>query len=69
MDEVAYYDLYHTAAGAGNEAKRNAKKYAEDLMIIHLHLEHKMGIRELAKRFGRKMVEVKTLLRPSEIKA
>lgn len=69
MDEVAYYDLYHTAAGAGNEANRNAKKYAEDLMIIHLHLEHKMGIRELAKRFGRKMVEVKTLLRPSEIKA
>ena len=69
MDEVAYYDLHATAVGAGNEASRNAKKYAQDLMIIHLHLEHKMGIRELAKRFGRKMVEVKTLLRPSEIKA
>ena len=68
MDEVTYYNLYHRTASAGNEANRNSKKYAEDLMIIHLHLEHKMGIRELAKRFGRKMVEVKTLLYPNEIK-
>lgn len=67
MDEVTYYNLYHTAAGAGNEANRNAKKYAEDLMIIHLHLEHKMGIRELAKRFNRKMVEIKNVIHPSEI--
>lgn len=69
MDEVTYYNLYHTAASAGNEANRNAKKYAEDLMIIHLHLEHKMGIRELAKRFGRKMVEIKNVIHPSEINA
>lgn len=69
MDEVAYYNLYHTAAGAGHEASRNAKKYAEDLMIIHLHLEHKMGIRELAKRFNRKMVEIKNVIHPNEINA
>ena len=69
MDEVTYYNLYHTAAGAGNEANRKAKKYAEDLMIIHLHLEHKMGVRELAKRFNRKMVEIKNVINPSEINA
>jgi len=69
MDEVTYYNLYHTAAGAGREANRNAKKYAEDLMIIHLHLEHKMGVRELAKRFNRKMVEIKNVINPSEINA
>ena len=69
MDEVAYYNLYHTAAGAGREASRDAKRYAEDLMIIHLHLEHKMGVRELAKRFNRKMVEVKNIIHPSEINA
>ena len=67
MDEVAYYNLYHTAASAGNAANRNAKKYAEDLMIIHLHLEHKMGVRELAKRCNRKMVEIKNVIHPSEV--
>ena len=69
MDEVTYYNLHATAVGAGNEANRNAKKYAEDLMIIHLHLEHKMGVRELAKRFNRKMVEIKNIIHPSEINA
>jgi hypothetical protein len=62
MDEVAYYNLYATAAGAGNEANRNAKRYAEDLMIMHLHLEHKMGVRELARRFNRKMAEIKNVI-------
>lgn len=64
MDEVAYYDLHATAVGAGNEASRNAKKYAQDLMIIHLHLDHKMGIREIAKRFNRKMVDIKNVIHP-----
>lgn len=69
MDEVTYYNLHASAAGVGHEANRNAKKYAEDLMIIHLHLEHNMGIRELARRFNRKMVEIKNVIHPSEINA
>jgi hypothetical protein len=66
MDEVAYYDLHATAVGAGNAANRNAKRYAEDLMILHLHLEHKMGVREIAKRFNRKMVEIKNVIHPRD---
>lgn len=62
MDEVALYNLHHSAASSGYAAERSAKAYAEDLMIIHLHLEHKLGVRDLARRFNRKMVEIKKVL-------
>ena len=62
MDEVALYNLHASAASSGYAAKSEAKRYAEDLMITHLHLEHKMGVRELARRFNRKMAEIKNVI-------
>lgn len=64
MDEVALYNLHATAAGAGHAARVASNNYAEDLMIHHLHLDHKMGMRDLAKRFGRKVIEIKKVLYP-----
>jgi hypothetical protein len=67
MDEVTYYNLHATAASAGHAAKREANNYAFALMTTHLHLEHKMGIRDIANRMGTKMVEVKKIICPEKV--
>lgn len=71
MDEVTLYNLYASAAGAGLDAARregnNANNYAFALMITHLHLEHKMGIRDIAKRMGVKIIEVKKIICPEKV--
>ena len=64
MDEVTLYNLHAKAAGAGHAAQSAAERYAEDLMIIHLHLDHKMSLEDLAKRFNREMIDVKRQLYP-----
>lgn len=67
MDEVTLYNLHASAAGAGHAARRDANNYAVALMITHLHLEHKMGIRDIAKRMGVKMIEVKKIICPESL--
>ena len=62
MDEVTLYNLHATAAGAGHRARAEANNYALALMMVHLHIEHKMGVRDIAKRFDVKMVDVKKVI-------
>lgn len=59
MDEATLYNLHN-----GCTAGHSAKMYAEDLMIIHLHLDHKMSLEDLAKRFNREVIDVKRFLYP-----
>ena len=42
--------------------EEEANDYALALMMVHLHVEHKMGVRDIAKRFGVKMIDVKKAL-------
>jgi hypothetical protein len=67
MDEVTYYNLHANAVGAGHAARKEANNYALSLMMVHLHIEHKMGIRDIAKRLGVKMIEVKKVICPEKV--
>jgi ribonuclease BN (tRNA processing enzyme) len=64
MDEVTLYNLYGAAASSRHEAERGANAYALKLMIEHLHLDHKMGFREIGKRLGMGMKEAKHIMYP-----
>ena len=61
MTEPQLYNL----ASSGN-AQRDAigaREYAQSLMIIHLNMEHGMGVREIAKRFKIKTTQVSSILK------
>lgn len=45
-----------------SEQTRDSHDHLVRLMAVHLHEDHKLGVRAIAKRLGMKMVQVKKLL-------
>ena len=60
LTEVQLYNL--ASSGNAVRATNDARGYAQALMIMHLHFDHGMGIRAIAKRFKIKTTQVSAIL-------
>jgi ribonuclease BN (tRNA processing enzyme) len=55
-------DLYNLHSGRGGINKSEVEIMMLGIMIRHMHEDHNMGIRGIAKKTGLKMKEVKKIL-------
>ena len=62
MEEHEYYNMYHRAARRGYEAEQQAMAFSMQLLVNHLHQDHNMTVRQIAKRLKSKEKEVKAVL-------
>ena len=61
LDEAQLYNL-HNSSYSASEAAHEAKHFAFVSLVNHMHEDHGMTVRQLAKRFKVKEKEVKAFL-------
>jgi len=52
MQEHEYYNIYHRAKRSAAIAEHDAKQHTTDMMIEHLYVDHKLKVRQIAKRLN-----------------
>jgi hypothetical protein len=61
MEEHQYYNLYHTARGAGLAGERSAKQFALEMMAVHLRLDHNMKMVDIHRRLKMPMKDLRKI--------
>ena len=61
LDEAQLYNL-NSSTYVANKAASDAKQFALTALVNHMHEDHGMTVRQLAKRFKVKEKEVKAIL-------
>jgi hypothetical protein len=61
MEEHEYYNLYHRAASSGYASEQSAKRFALELMAVHLRLDHNMKMVDIHRRLKMSMKDLRKI--------
>jgi len=59
LNEAQLYDLYNNSGPSPDSIKRTVQHLINLNMALHLIRDHKLGVREVSKLTGLKMVDIK----------
>lgn len=62
LDEAQLYNLLGGSSHSAEKAASEAMKFALTALVNHMHEDHGMTVRQLAKRFKRKEKDIKAIL-------